>query len=261
MRRDTKILDTAYPMLQWLYGQFQYYWNMRISDNLREKRWKSADQRTVVYQDLFSGNIRVMREHLVSEDIIRMLQSQRDALFCELSKPSRFYGQRRMRFVPVIPREYLGFYGLMSLLLPEPSFRNRFMVTVDHLSQIVNTEPTPSHPYFITDIDPDDIPNEYIPLDGRVKNIRGEGRFCLTLEEVVSVCLFHSPMLADKRIVFAEGSHYSSYLRDEHGRRPDFHLNVRLDPKAGPTLSHTNGFIVPEIYSVPSCGARIGIHG
>lgn len=152
------------------------------------------------FAKLFDSQMETLKSRGCPRTILDTFQNKRDEV---LSKATEMeIPQDHIPFVPVIPRTYMGVYGLMHMV------RNGEKVGVTHLvpKEITDKVKTPKGPYFIYDVeDGKDMLLGRSPKKAE-KLIKKQNRSCLTVDEGIAMCV-HSNVLT-VHYVDCTGSRY-----------------------------------------------------
>ncbi|TRZ80286.1 hypothetical protein D4R86_04595 [bacterium] len=144
---------------------------------------------------LFDSQMETLKSRGCPQAILEAFQNQRDAVLSKAAEMEISKGY--IPFVPVIPRTYMGVYGLM------PMVRNGKKVGYTYLNPngITDQVETPKNPYFIYNVkDGSKSPEKAEKL------ITEQKRSCLTADEGIAVCV-HTNVLSE-HYVGCKGSRY-----------------------------------------------------
>ena len=150
---------------------------------------ETVEERKNGLAKLFDSQMETLKSRGCPQAIIEAFQNQRDAV---LSKAVEMeIPEGHIPFVPVIPRSYMGIYGLM------PMVRNEDKVGYTYLdpNEITNNEECPKGPYYIYDVEPGKATLGKSPEDAE-KIIKKQNRLCHVPEEDIAVCV-HADVLSD----------------------------------------------------------------
>lgn len=198
------------------------------SENLQERKESLAN--------LFDNQMRTLKERDCSKTIIEAFLNQKSMVLDKAAKTDVAEGN--IPFIPVIPRIYMGVYGLM------PMVRNGVKVGYACLdpNEIVNVVKVLNKPYFILDVE-----NGKETLgkssEKAEKLIKEQERSCLITEESIALCV-HTDVLSD-HYVGCEGSRFGS------GGAPFIFLDVGVPRLDWRYEGHSS-----DDWGSPSCGSR-----
>ncbi|MFH1612112.1 MAG: DUF5701 family protein [bacterium] len=148
---------------------------------------------------LFDSQMETLKSRNCPQAILEAFQNKKSEV---LSKAAEMeVPEGHIPFIPVIPRSYMGIYGLM------PMVRNGDKVGYTYLdpNEITDEVETPKNPYFIYDVeDGKDVLGKSPEKVGKL--IKEQKRFCLTADEGIAVCV-HTNVLSE-HYVDCTGSRY-----------------------------------------------------
>lgn len=168
---------------------------------------ETKEERKNGFTKLFDSQMETMKSCGCPQAILEAFGKQRDAV---LSKAAEMdIPEGNTPFIPVIPRSYLGIYGLM------PMVRNGDKVGYTTLdpNNITDVVDVPKGPYFIFDIEDG---RKYLGKspERAEELIKEENRSCLTADEGIAVCV-HTNVLSD-HYVDCTGSRFGHSYRVPH---------------------------------------------
>jgi len=164
-----------------------------IDDVVTEARQQATVETTLERKNGFAKLLDSQMETLKSlgcpQAIMKAFNNQRDTV---LSKAAEMeIPEGHIPFVPVIPRTYMGVYGLI------PMVRNGDKVGYTYLNpnEITDNVETPKEPYFIYDAEDGKAMLGKSPEKAE-KLIKKQNRSCLTADEGIAVCV-HTKVLSE----------------------------------------------------------------
>lgn len=138
---------------------------------------------------LFDSQMETLKLRNCPQAILEAFQNKKSEV---LSKAAEMeIPEGNIPFVPVIPRSYMGIYGLM------PMIRNDDKVGYTYLdpNELTDQVETPKSPYFIYDVE--DGKDMLGKSPGKAeKFIKEQKRSCLTADEGIALCV-HSKVLSE----------------------------------------------------------------
>lgn len=157
---------------------------------------KSAVEKKVDFDKLFSSQVETLKRVLCPEQIIEMLEHQRERVLKRASLLS--LAEDTIPFVPVIPFSFRGVYDLLTML----NVKNRNGIgCLQNPNQIINLMDAPKSLYWLFEVDSG---SGYRSLERIKKN----GHFPLNIAEVIALCT-HSDLLRNGLVtIYALGSRY-----------------------------------------------------
>jgi len=166
------------------------------------KNQLTAEQKQTKRTDLeklFDAQIATLKDRGVPEQIIKTLQSQKNAVVQKASGMT--IGEGNIPFLPVIKPAYLGYYGLMAMV------RNGSQEGYTYLKPAAVTDQfeTPDDLYYIYDVEDGNATRGKSPQDAE-KIFKQQKRSPLTAAEVVNLCILTDVL--SKHYVWAHGSRY-----------------------------------------------------
>jgi len=180
------------------------------------------EDRKISFGQLFDSQMLTLGDRGCPEVIIEMFHKKRDEV---LSKAVAMeIPEEHTPFIPVIPRSYLGIYGLA------PMIRNDGKVGFTYLNpnEITDEETPPKGPYFIYDIE--NGTNTLGRTSERAEQlIKEQGRLCHILDEDIALAI-HTDVLLH-HYLWSTGSRFKA--ADDvptvclYGDRPELHWGDR----------------------------------
>lgn len=164
-----------------------------IDEAVKEaKNQLTSESKKVKYEDLdklFDSQIQTLKDRGCPKQIVELVQNQKGSVLENANEMEIPEGH--IPFVPVIPRIYMGVYGLM------PMVRNNEKQGYTCLdpNEITDKVETPKKPYFIYDVEDGKKMLGKSPEKAE-KLIKEQKRFCLTADEGIAVCV-HTNVLSD----------------------------------------------------------------
>jgi hypothetical protein len=169
----------------------------KVLEEAREKVKKKIIERLTV---LFDSQMETLQKRNCPEAIVQKLLEKKDKMLT-MSAEMEGVQEHNIPFVPVIPRSYLGIYGLMSMINDDKKHHPHLIEPKD-LTDSVNT---PDEPYFIFNVSEGKDTTSKSPEEGE-KMVKDQNRSCLTIDEGIALCV-HSNVLS-RYYVFCSGSRY-----------------------------------------------------
>lgn len=153
-------------------------------------------------EQLFDSQIATLKDRGVPQQVLETLQNKKSEVINRASKMT--IGAGNIPFIPVIKPNYLGYYGLMSLV------RNGAKEGYSYLDPSVITDKveTPSGLYYIYDVEDGEVMRGKSPETAE-KLLKAERRSPLTAAEAIALAT-HTNVLS-RHFVDASGSRYDSY--------------------------------------------------
>ncbi len=170
-----------------------------VAEAKKQATAETVEERKNGLAKLFDSQMETLKSRGCPQAILEAFQNQRDAVLSKAAEMEIYEGH--IPFVPVIPRIYMGVYGLM------PMVRNGEKVGYTYLdpNEITDQVETPKNPYFIYDVeDGKDMLGKSPEKSEKI--ITEQKRSCLTADEGIAVCT-HTNVLSEHYVDCA-GSHY-----------------------------------------------------
>lgn len=171
---------------------------------------------------LFDSQMKTLKSRGCPQAIMEAFQNKKSEVFDKAAEMDIPEGN--IPFVPVIPRSYMGIYGLI------PMVRNGEKVGYTYLdpNEIIDNEECPKGPYYIYDVERGKATLGRSPEEAE-KIIKKQNRLCNVIEEDIAVCV-HTDVLSD-HCLWSAGSRYVDACSVPsvclHGDGPEFGwLNV-----------------------------------
>jgi hypothetical protein len=170
-----------------------------VAEAKKQASAESAEERKRGLGKLFDSQMETLKSRGCPQAILEAFQDKKSEVLGKAAEME--IGEGHIPFIPVIPRAYLGIYGLM------PMVRHGDKAGYTYLdpNEITDNVKTPKGPYFIYDVE-----------DGRdmlgkspekaEKLIKNQGRSCLTADEGVALCAQTSVL--SEHYVDCTGSRY-----------------------------------------------------
>ena len=168
-------------------------------NQLTEKS-KQAKRRKL--KKLFDTQIATLKDRVVPEQIVEILQNQKGAVVKKASKMN--IGDGNIAFLPVIPRSYRSPYDLMAMVKNGGKAGYYTYLNPTQISDVVDA---PSEPYYIYDVEDGDSTRGDNP-EAAEKIFEQQKRSPLTAAEVMALTT-HTDVLS-RYGVWATGSRYKS---------------------------------------------------
>lgn len=175
-------------------------------------------------EKLFDSQMETLELRGCPETILIKLRVSKDEV---LNKSKEMeISEGHIPFIPVIPRSYMGIYGLMSMMTENG--RKTAYTCLDDLSIIIDNVKTPKSPYFIYDVECNN--KAFVESPRKMeKKFREMNRSGLTIDEGIALCT-HTDVLREY-YVNCIGSYY------DQGNWSDWILSVFLG-RNGPKISY-----------------------
>lgn len=170
----------------------------KVLKEAREKVKKQIIERLAV---VFDSQMETLKKRNCPEAIIEKFLEKRDKTLTAAAEMEGIQ-EYNIPFVPIIPRGYLGIYGLMALVNDDKKHHPHLIEPKD-LTDSVNA---PDMPYFIFNVSEGKDTASKSPEDGE-KMVKDQNRSCLTVDEGIALCI-HSNVLS-RYYVFCSGSRYT----------------------------------------------------
>ncbi|MBU1148880.1 hypothetical protein KKI23_02200 [Patescibacteria group bacterium] len=139
--------------------------------------------------NLFDDQIETLKSRGCPQAILEVFQNKKSKVIVKAVKMEIPEGN--IPFVPVIPRTYMGIYGLM------PMVRNGNNVGYTHLdpNDIIDNEEVPKGLYYVYDVEPGKATLGKSSKEAE-KIIKKQNRLCHILDEDIATCV-HTDVLSD----------------------------------------------------------------
>jgi hypothetical protein len=170
-----------------------------VAEAKKQASAESAEERKRGLGKLFDSQMETLKSRGCPQAILEAFQDKKSEVLGKAAEME--IGEGHIPFIPVIPRAYLGIYGLMPIV----RHGDKAGYTYLDPNEITDNVKTPKGPYFIYDVE-----------DGRdmlgkspekaEKLIKNQGRSCLTADEGVALCA-HTSVLSE-HYVDCTGSRY-----------------------------------------------------
>jgi len=172
-----------------------------VAEVKKQATAETIEERRNGLAKLFDNQMETLKSRGCPQAILEVFQNQRDAVLSKATEMEISKGH--IPFVPVIPRTYMGVYGLM------PMVRNEDKVGYTYLdpNEITDKLETPKGPYFIYDVEDGEGMLGKSPKKAE-QLIAEQKRSCLTIDEGIAVCV-HTNVLSE-HYVDCTGSRYES---------------------------------------------------
>lgn len=173
-------------------------------------------------EKLFNSQMETLKSRGCPQAILEAFQNKKSEVLAKAAEMEIPEGH--IPFVPVIPRSYLGVYGLM------PMVRNNEKTGYTRLNpnEIIDNENVPKTLYFIYDVEDGKDTLGKAPKDAE-KIIKKQNRLCHIPEEDIAVCI-HTNVLLNHNL-WSAGSRYGSarevprvYLRGDEPKLDWFYV-------------------------------------
>jgi len=170
-----------------------------VAEAKKQATAETVEERKNGLTKLFDSQMETLKSRGCPQAILEAFQNLRDAVLSKAAEMEIPKGH--IPFVPVIPRIYMGVYGLM------PMVRNGEKVGYTYLdpNEITDQVETPKNPYFIYDVENGKDMLGKSPEKAE-KLITEQKRSCLTDDEGIAVCI-HTNVLSE-HYVDCTGSRY-----------------------------------------------------
>ncbi len=190
--------------------------------------------------DLFDEQMEKLRSLNCPWAILSSLQLQKERVLSSMTKVNVQEGN--VAFLPVIPRSYLGVYGLVQLVV----FAGSVGYTHIELAEISDVVRSPNRPYFIFNVE-----DGYVFLGKSSKEagilIEESARSGLTIAEIISVAI-HTDVLS-RHNIDAVGSRCgtncvpSLYLHENAPRLIQNFMSLKFE-NSGAASCGSRGFVM-----------------
>lgn len=212
-----------------------------INDVVTEARQQATVETVQEHKNgfakLFDSQIETLKSRGCPQAILEAFGNQRDAV---LSKAAEMeIPEGHIPFVPVIPRSYMGIYGLM------PMVRNGDKVGYTYLdpNEMTDNMEVPKAPYFIYDVEDGKDMLGKSPEKAE-KLIKEQNRSCLTADEGIAVCV-HKDVLSE---------HYVDCTGSRCGRSDEVPVVYLRDGRPGLSWSDADDSV--DGWGSASCRSR-----
>jgi Family of unknown function (DUF5701) len=160
-----------------------------VTEAKQQATVETVQERKNGFAKLFDTQMETLKSRGCPQAILEAFGNQRDAV---LSKAAEMeIPEGHIPFVPVVPRTYMGVYGLMAMV------RNGDKVGYTYLdpNKIIDKVETPKGPYFIYDVEDGKDMLGKSPEKAE-KLIKEQNRSCLTADEGIALCV-HTNVLSE----------------------------------------------------------------
>lgn len=202
----------------------------------KTKSQLSADAKQV-YKQLFNSQIATLKDRGTPEQIVKILQGQKDWVLKKASEMT--FGDGNIPFLPVIPRIHRSPYDLMAMVRNNIGAKGYIDLKPTMILDVVDV---PSEPYYIYDIESGKFTFGKSPKNAE-KILKSQKRSPLTAAEAIALVTHNTDTLS-RHFVYATGSRYDSdfvpmlWLSDgrprlDYGNRPKLvwcYVNVSYVP-------------------------------
>lgn len=162
---------------------------------------------------LFDEQMNRLRQVETPKGILEEFQNQRERVLSRAMLHKQLLAGR-IPFLPVIPRSYLGIYGLTNLLKQDGVAAENILEP----NEVYDLMPARKMTYFIYDVEDGEFTKNLAPFeaDYRLANMHEDrevvcGRYSLTLDEAIALAL-HTSVLK-RHAVVATNSRYELPLQ------------------------------------------------
>jgi len=129
--------------------------------------WKAKQAERSDLERLFDTQIATLKDRGVPAPIVEILQNQRDQVIAKTSEMT--FENRRVPFLPVIPRTYLSIYSQMPMVKSGGKAGYTYLKP----TAITDVVTTPEDPYYIYDIEDGETMRGKAPQDAADKRVVG----------------------------------------------------------------------------------------
>jgi hypothetical protein len=181
-----------------------------VAEAKKQANAETIEDRKNGLAKLFDSQMETLKSRNCPLAILEAFQNKKSEV---LSKAAEMeIPEGNIPFIPVIPRSYLGIYGLM------PMVRNGEKVGYTYLdpNEMTDNEEVPKNPYYIYDVEPGKVTLGKSPEDAE-KIIKKQNRLRHITDEDIAVCV-HTNVLSD-HYLWSTGSRY-----EHSGRVPLVYL-------------------------------------
>lgn len=183
-----------------------------VTEAKRQVTVESVEEKKKNFGQLFDSQLETLKGRGCPQAILETFQKQRDKIIANAKAIQTNIAKGNIPFLPVVPKIYLGVYGLM------PMVRNGEKVGYTYLNpnELSDVVKTPKTPYYIFDVEDGKAMLGKLPNDAE-KIIKKQNRSCLTDAEVIAIGV-HTDVLSN-HYLDATGSRYTS------GKVPNLYLD------------------------------------
>lgn len=158
---------------------------------------KTKDTKREDLNKLFDSQMQTLKFRGCPQAILKEFQKKKSEVLNKVIDME--IPKEHIPFIPVIPRSYLGVYGLIAMV----NNNEKGGYTYLNPNEITDNIETPKDPYFIYDVEEGkEILGESVK--NAEKLIKKQNRFCLIVDEGIAVCV-HTNVLS-KHYVCCTGS-------------------------------------------------------
>jgi hypothetical protein len=191
----------------------------------REEEEKIIEKRKNIYDVLFDDQIKTLENKGCPLEIVKMFKYQKDKVIETAIQTD--ISESDIAFLPVIPKSYIGAYGLMPMI----QNGEEFGYTCLDPNKLVDIVETPKVPYYIFGVDDCRSVFGESPKDAE-KIITKQNRLCLIDAEIIAIGIHTDipKLLANDRYIYATATRYKESVEWE--KVVDIHLRLgkpRLD--------------------------------
>jgi len=156
----------------------------------KQANTETIEEKKNGFAELFLKQLETLKSRGVPAAIIEVLSGQKDQVISIAT--SMDIAEKHLPFVPVIPKAYLGIYGLMPLVRHGDKVGGYTHLDPNLIKDVVET---PKNPYYIFDVEDGKDLLGKSPKDAE-KMIKGDNRSPLTDAEGIALCV-HKPVLSE----------------------------------------------------------------
>lgn len=171
-----------------------------VAEAKKQANAETVEDRKNGLAKLFDNQLETLKSQNCPQAILEAFQNKKSDVLNKAAEMEIPEGN--IPFVPVIPRSYMGIYGLM------PMVRNDDKMGYTYLNpneMTDNEEEIPKNPYYIYDIEPGKVTLGKSPEDAE-KIIKKQNRLRHITDEDIAVCV-HTDVLSD-HYLWSTGSRY-----------------------------------------------------
>ena len=170
-----------------------------VAEAKKQANAETIEDRKNGLAKLFDSQLETLKSRNCPQAILEAFQNKKSEVLNKAAEMEIPEGN--IPFVPVIPRSYMGIYGLM------PMVRNGDKIGYTYLdpNEMTDNEEVPKNPYYIYDVEPGKATLGKSPEDAE-KIIKKQNRLRHITDEDIAVCV-HTDVLSD-HYLWSTGSRY-----------------------------------------------------
>ncbi len=171
-----------------------------VAEAKKQANAETIEDRKNGLAKLFDNQMETLKSWNCPQAILEAFQNKKSEV---LSKAAEMeVPEGNIPFVPVIPRSYMGIYGLMPMVRNDDKMGYTYL---DPNEITDNEEEIPKNPYYIYDVEPGKATLGKSPEDAE-KIIKKQNRLRHITDEDIAVCV-HTNVLSDHHL-WSTGSRY-----------------------------------------------------